>query len=192
MKYILSSIFSIFIIGNVFTQVKKVTIDIYGDFEIVLAVPNGCVTVNHLGKIIDIDINGRPDYFIAGSREGKIEAVGNIDFDYYISGSREGKVEKIGDLSFDYYIAGAREGKLESAGITDFDYYIGGSRKGKLESVDYIKVDYYIAGSREGKVESIGSNRFDYYLIGSREGKFQSGDRSFKYNGVRFRLVGGY
>ena len=192
MKYILSFIISMFVIGNVCTQVKKVTIDIYGDFEIVLEVPNGFVTVNHLGKIIDIAIDGRTDYFIVGSSQGKIESVGNIDFDYYISGSREGKVQQIGNISFDYYIAGAREGKLESAGSTDFDYYIAGVREGKLEAVDQIKMDYYIAGSREGKVESIGSNRFDYYIIGSREGKFQSGNRSLEYNGIRFRLRGGF
>lgn len=192
MRYILSSIISIFIIGNACTQVKKVTIDVHGDFEIVIKVYDGSVTINNLGEIRDIAIDGRTDYFIAGSNQGKVESIGTIDFDYYMSGSREGKVKQIGNISFNYYMVGAREGKLESAGETNFDYYIVGSRKGKIESVDRIEMDYYIAGAREGKVQSIGSNRFDYYLIGSREGKFQSGDRSLMHNGISFRLRGGY
>jgi hypothetical protein len=192
MRYILSFIVSLLFIGNMLAQVKKVDIDIYGEFEVVIKVSNGYVTINNLGKLVDININGLTDYHIIGSKAGKVQSVGSIYFDYYIAGARQGKLKQIGNIFLDYYIVGSREGKLATVGNTNFNYYILGDSEGKLASVALTQVAYYSIGSSEGKVESIGNNRFDYHITGSGEGKFQSGNRSAVYDGIRYRLRGGY
>ena len=73
-KGILSFVISILFIGNALSQVKKVNIDIFGDFEVVVKVGNGTVTVSSTGEIVDVDMNGSIDYFSTfdKSKDGKL------------------------------------------------------------------------------------------------------------------------
>jgi len=171
-KWILSFALSILFIGNAFSQVKKVNIDIEGNFEIIVKTDEGTVTVSSIGEIVDVDMNGYADYYESGTRTGKVYKIGATYFDYYESGTRTGKVYKIGATYFDYYESGTRTGKVYKIGATYFDYY---------ES-----------GTRTGKVYKIGSTYFDYYESGTRIGKLYSGNRVVNSDGITFNLKGGY
>ncbi|WP_440881775.1 hypothetical protein [Tenacibaculum sp. C7A-26P2] len=202
MKHILNFIISILLTGNTLAQLKKVNIDIHGDFEVVVQVGDGYLIVNDLGEIIDIDIDGPITYYMSGSRKGKVEEKGNISFDYYIAGTRKGKLKSVGSIDFDYWTYSHKVGKLKSIDHTDFDYHFSGIKKRKLLSIDSgIYIDYYNYGAGKGKASYIGStnpNRWyvrdgiTYYIGGIKKGKFKSGNRSVIYNGIQLRLRGGY
>lgn len=145
-----------------FAQVKKIVINVEGDFEVVVKVGNDAfVTINPEGEILDTEINGSISYY-----NGKISSVGGISFSYY-----NGRVSSVGGISFSYY-----NGKISSIGRTSFSYY-----NGKISSIGGTSVSYY-----NGKISSIGGNGFSYY-----NGKLSSGNRSFISNGMTFKVTGG-
>ena len=89
-KWILSFVISILFIGNAFSQVKKVNIDIEGDFEIIVKVGEGTVTVSSTGEIIDVDMYGSIEYYTSATTGysyncGKIRSIGGTAFEYYTS-----------------------------------------------------------------------------------------------------------
>ncbi len=62
-KLVLCLVICVSFFGNASAQIKKVNIDILGEFEVVVKVGDGSVTVNSTGEITDIDINGNTRYY---------------------------------------------------------------------------------------------------------------------------------
>ncbi len=85
-----------------YAQVKKVEVNVYGDFEVIVRVnDDSYVSVDQSGEIIDTDIEGKTWYYSSG----KVEQIGGTKFWYYPSG----KIEQIGSARFYYDSSGRLE-----------------------------------------------------------------------------------
>ena len=154
-RTILCLITGFLLFGNLFSQVEAVTIDTYGNFEVIVRVDNGTVTVNSKGQVIAIDTVGTANfsYFTSGAKSGKIEKIDAIDFDYYTSGIKAEKIEKIGSVPFDYYTIGTGKGQIERIGATYFDY----SNSLRIEKMGTLYLNYHTSGIHKGRLK--GGNR---------------------------------
>jgi len=147
-KYILSFAVSFLLIGNALSQVKKVNTDIFGDFEVIVKIDNGTVTISSTGEIIDVDMDGSVNYYYNDypERNGKIKSNGSTTFNYYYSDypERNGKIKSIGSTSINYYYSDypERNGKIKSIGAASFNYYYNDypERNGKLASGERVSI----------------------------------------------------
>lgn len=154
--------------GTGFSQIKKVNIDVYGDFEVVIKVEDGSVTISAFGEVVDVELNGNVGY----NMSGKINSVGGTSIKYNMSK----KVSAIGNISIGYNMSG----KISSVGSISIGY----NMSGKISSVERTSIKYNMSG----KVSSIGGNSIRYNM----SGKISSGNRMIVNNGITFSLKGGY
>ena len=165
-------------------QVKKVTINTDGDYEVTVRLGyDRFITIGPNGEITNIEINGSFDYysdFDGEYQSGKLKRIDGIQFTYYSNFDgdyRMGKIKKIGNMQLDYYSQ------------FDGDYQIG-----KVKKIDNINFAYYSVfdGDHQvGKIKQIGESTFTYfskYNSNSLTGKLKSGTTPVRNDGISFYL----
>jgi len=149
-------------------KIEKVNIKVTGDFEVVIKVDSGTISIGATGAIVDIELNGNLTYNVLS----KVSSIGSIAIEYNMSG----KICSIGSTSIEYNMSG----KISSIGSIPIEY----NMSGKISSIGSTSIVYNISG----KVSSIGNKSVGYNM----SGKVVSGNRVVVYNDIAFALKGGY
>ena len=205
----------IFVIGILFTvnaisQVRRVNIDTFGNFEVIVHVGNGTVVVNNIGEIVAVNMRGQVEYhtsIVHPFLNGKIISIGGTRFEYHTSITHphlNGRIVRIGDVRFDYHTSLTNSflnGKIIRIGNTRFEYHtslVDSFLNGRIVRIGDTRIEYHTSltdSFLNGKIIRIGNQSFEYHrsiMHPHLNGRLISGNRVVNSGGVTFRLIENY